>query len=87
MAASRLVFGDVDRDRSSNQFFTCVKDLFCAGVAAEGDDLITAGGRVLAVTGTGPDLAEARKVAYRGASPLRWPGIQIRTDIAAVPAA
>jgi phosphoribosylamine--glycine ligase len=61
--------------------------LFCAGVAAEGDDLITAGGRVLAVTGTGPDLAEARKVAYRGASPLRWPGIQIRTDIAAVPAA
>jgi phosphoribosylamine--glycine ligase len=61
--------------------------VFCAGVAAAGADLVTAGGRVLAVTGTGPELADARAAAYRGAAGLSWPGIHIRTDIAASPAA
>src|SRR5690606_6022699 len=39
--------------------------VFCAGVAADGDGaLVTAGGRVLNVCGTGPTLAEARRRAY-----------------------
>ena len=32
----------------------------------EGDELVTAGGRVLAVVGTGPDLTAARAAAYAG---------------------
>ncbi|MBK9180002.1 MAG: phosphoribosylamine--glycine ligase [Acidimicrobiales bacterium] len=58
--------------------------VFCAGVAAgPAGRLVTAGGRVLAVTGTGPTLAGARERAYRAVALLRWPGLQHRTDIAA----
>lgn len=59
-------------------------ELFCAGVAAgpEGG-LLTAGGRVLSVTGRGRDLAAARAAAYEGAGHLSWPGIHFRSDIAA----
>ena len=58
--------------------------VFCAGVG-EGPDgaLVTAGGRVLSVTGQGPTLAEARRRAYDGVALLRWPGLHHRTDIAA----
>jgi len=45
--------------------------------------VVAAGGRVLAVTGVGPDLAAARDSAYRGLAELRLPGSQVRTDIAA----
>ena len=44
--------------------------------------LLTAGGRVLDVTGTGPTLAEARRRAYEGVSHISWPGMQHRHDIA-----
>ena len=44
---------------------------------------ITAGGRVLAVTGLGDDLAAARTTAYDAVSRISWPGMQFRTDIAA----
>ena len=59
-------------------------EVFAAGVAA-GDDgvLRTAGGRVLNVVGRGPDMAAARKAAYAGAAEISWPGLQLRTDIAA----
>ena len=60
--------------------------LFCAGVAAKGNMLVTAGGRVLSVTGRGRDLAAARQAAYRGVARLSWPGMQVRNDIAANPA-
>ncbi|MEA2827795.1 MAG: phosphoribosylamine---glycine ligase [Actinomycetota bacterium] len=55
-------------------------EIFCAGV---GPGLTTAGGRVLSVTGMGPDLATARARAYAAAATISWPGIQFRTDIAA----
>ncbi len=51
--------------------------LFPAGVS-EGR---TAGGRVLAVTGVGPDLASARAVAYRGMDGVAFPNMQVRRDI------
>jgi phosphoribosylamine---glycine ligase len=54
-----------------------------AGTALSGDDLVTAGGRVLAVVGTGASVADARDAAYRGVAEIRFDGAQHRTDIAA----
>ncbi len=44
--------------------------------------LLSAGGRVLAVVGTGPDLATARAEAYRKVDAVHLPGSHHRTDIA-----
>ena len=41
----------------------------------------TAGGRVLAVTGVGPDLAAARAAAYRGMDGVSFANMQVRRDI------
>ena len=58
-------------------------DVLHAGTArAEDGDLVTAGGRVLAVVGRGEDLAQARARAYAGAECIRFDGAQHRTDIA-----
>lgn len=57
--------------------------VFGAGVSAPQQELCTAGGRVLAVTGRGQDLATARRRAYDGIRHIDWPGMQYRTDIAA----
>jgi phosphoribosylamine---glycine ligase len=50
---------------------------------AEGNQLLTAGGRVLDVTAVAPTLAEARARAYEAAARISWPGMQYRRDIAA----
>ncbi len=55
-------------------------EVFCAGV---GPGMVTAGGRVLAITGIGPTVADARHRAYAAAAEISWPGMQFRTDIAA----
>jgi phosphoribosylamine--glycine ligase len=58
--------------------------VFHAGTAIDDEDrLVTAGGRVLAVTGTGPTIREARDRAYLGVEQIRFEGMQFRTDIAA----
>ena len=57
--------------------------LYCAGVAAGGEGLVTAGGRVLGVGATGVDIDSARRRAYGAVSALTWPGMHYRTDIAA----
>jgi phosphoribosylamine--glycine ligase len=55
-----------------------------AGTSRDADGrLVTAGGRVLSVTATGPDLAAARDAAYRGIAGVSFDGAQYRTDIAA----
>jgi phosphoribosylamine--glycine ligase len=60
--------------------------VFCAGVGSDAhDNLVTAGGRVLAVTGMGPDIATARARAYEAVTRISWPGMQVRSDIAASP--
>lgn len=51
---------------------------FDAAVDPQGN---TAGGRVLAVTGVGSSLSEARTIAYRRLSAIDFDGIQIRRDI------
>jgi phosphoribosylamine--glycine ligase len=58
-------------------------DVIHAGTALQGDDLVTAGGRVLAVTAVGDDLTVARDAAYRGVAAVGFEGAQFRTDIAA----
>ncbi|MFJ5230301.1 phosphoribosylamine--glycine ligase [Kitasatospora sp. NPDC088391] len=50
-------------------------------VGADGE-VLTAGGRVLSVTATGADLAEARAKAYAGVAKISFKGAQHRTDIA-----
>ncbi len=57
-------------------------DVIHAGTAATGDVLVTAGGRVLAVTAVGHDVADARAKAYEGISSVGFDGAQWRTDIA-----
>ncbi|HEV7935596.1 MAG TPA: phosphoribosylamine--glycine ligase [Actinomadura sp.] len=54
-----------------------------AGTALSDGLLVSAGGRVLNVVGTGPDLASARATAYEAAGRIRMRGMQYRTDIAA----
>jgi phosphoribosylamine--glycine ligase len=53
-----------------------------AGTARDGEDIVTAGGRVLNVTalGAGPD--GARDAAYAAADKIDFPGKQCRRDIA-----
>ena len=43
--------------------------------------LVTAGGRVLGVTGTGKTLREARRAAYEASRLVRFEGVHFRTDI------
>ena len=54
-----------------------------AGTAEDGGELVTAGGRVLNVTGLGATLAEARERAYSAAERIDFDGRQLRGDIAA----
>jgi phosphoribosylamine--glycine ligase len=54
-----------------------------AGTAERDGEIVTAGGRVLSVTGLGPTPAEARKCAYDAADLIRFRGMQMRSDIAA----
>ena len=57
--------------------------VFVAGVRRDGDGrLVTAGGRVLAVTGSGATVGAARRHAYAAAGCVSWPGMHYRTDIA-----
>ncbi|HKY14268.1 MAG TPA: phosphoribosylamine--glycine ligase [Microthrixaceae bacterium] len=57
--------------------------VFAAGVSTDADGrLVTAGGRVLNVCGSGPTLAAARARAYAGVAAISWPGMHHRTDIA-----
>ncbi|MER6105524.1 phosphoribosylamine--glycine ligase [Streptomyces sp. NPDC001832] len=53
-----------------------------AGTRRDGDRIVSAGGRVLSVTATGKDLADARERAYTAAARIRLDGSQFRTDIA-----
>ena len=53
-----------------------------AGTKRDGEAIVSAGGRVLSVTATGSDLAQARDRAYAAVGRIRLDGSQHRTDIA-----
>jgi len=55
--------------------------VFHAGTVAAPDGLAACGGRVLAVTGLGADLKDARDRAYAGVAAIDWPEGFWRTDI------
>lgn len=53
-----------------------------AGTARRDDGaIVSSGGRVLSVVGTGPDLSAARQRAYQILDSIRLPGSHFRTDI------
>jgi phosphoribosylamine---glycine ligase len=54
-----------------------------AGTARRDGEFVTAGGRVLNVTGLGPTPDAARERAYDAARRISFDGMQMRTDIAA----
>ena len=54
-----------------------------AGTRREGDAILADGGRVLAVTAIGRDVAEAQARAYAAVDRLDWPGGFCRRDIGA----
>jgi phosphoribosylamine--glycine ligase len=55
--------------------------VFQAGTRSEGDRLVADGGRVLAVSALGADLAEARERAYRAVDHIRFADGFCRRDI------
>jgi phosphoribosylamine--glycine ligase len=58
-------------------------DVIHAGTARDdAGNLVTSGGRILAVTGTAPTLYDARLAAYRGVEQIKIRGSHHRTDIA-----
>ena len=56
--------------------------VFHAGTKIVADQVVTAGGRVLAVTALGSTIAAARDRAYAAASRIRFEGCHYRRDIA-----
>ncbi|MET0649278.1 MAG: phosphoribosylamine--glycine ligase [Pyrinomonadaceae bacterium] len=57
-------------------------EIFHAGTArADDGSIVTAGGRVLGVTATGPALDHALARCYESAAHIRWDGLHYRRDI------
>jgi phosphoribosylamine--glycine ligase len=57
-------------------------EIFHAGTRSTPGGIVTAGGRVLAVSAVGEDFKEARARAYAAADTIGFDGKQMRTDIA-----
>jgi phosphoribosylamine--glycine ligase len=57
--------------------------LFHANTHQDGDQLLTAGGRVMVATATAPTLAEATTRAYEAADRIQFDGKNYRRDIGA----
>jgi phosphoribosylamine---glycine ligase len=60
-----------------------IAEVIHAGTARRDGEIVTAGGRVLNVTGLGPTPADARERAYDAAGRISFDGMQMRSDIAA----
>ncbi len=58
--------------------------VFHAGTAKSGDKLVTAGGRVLAVTSLAPSVSAAVRTSYRALEQISFPGMYYRRDISGV---
>jgi phosphoribosylamine--glycine ligase len=57
--------------------------VFHAGTALRDGELVSAGGRVLNVVGTGESVSEAREQAYAAIEQIDFPGAHFRSDVAA----
>jgi phosphoribosylamine--glycine ligase len=58
--------------------------VFHGGTAVRDGTVVTSGGRILSVTGTGTTVADARAHAYAAVELITFEGMQFRQDIAAV---
>jgi phosphoribosylamine--glycine ligase len=56
--------------------------VFHAGTKQSGNDVVTAGGRVLCATALGNTVTEAQARAYELIKGINWDGMEYRTDIA-----
>lgn len=56
--------------------------VFHAGTKQDGDNVVTAGGRVLCATALGNTVTEAQQNAYKLVDEISWDGVEFRTDIA-----
>jgi phosphoribosylamine--glycine ligase len=55
--------------------------VFHAGTAHQGNQLVTSGGRVMAVTALGENLEQALDCAYAATEHIHFNGMQFRHDI------
>jgi phosphoribosylamine--glycine ligase len=55
--------------------------VFHAGTRSDGEQVLTAGGRVLCVCALGDDVAEAQSTAYRAVAQISWQDAYFRHDI------
>lgn len=61
--------------------------VFHAATRQVGEQVVTAGGRVLGVTAWGPKLSDAVQTAYDTVGRIQFPGMQYRHDIGRAPSA
>jgi len=81
-----LVAGGYPESYEKGKIIKGIKDVknakvFHAGTAQNENEVVTAGGRVLAITGMGSDLEIALKNAYTGTNQVCWDEIYYRKDI------
>jgi phosphoribosylamine--glycine ligase len=74
--------GDVIRGLDAADALEGVDVIHAGTTSADDGSVRSSGGRVLAVTARGTDLAQARERAYAGVALVDLPGSQVRTDIA-----
>ncbi|MEJ7707270.1 MAG: phosphoribosylamine--glycine ligase [Nocardioidaceae bacterium] len=79
---SGIQAAEARESRASSDVSTGGFRIYQAGTANGPNGLVTCGGRVVAVTGTGPGLATARSQAYEGVWLISFDGEQHRLDIA-----
>ena len=85
-ATVMLVSGGYPEDYEKGKVITGLNKVegsivFHAGTSVSGDDAVTAGGRVLAVTSYGDDFKEAIKKSYQNIALLHFDKMYFRTDI------
>jgi len=74
--------GDYDKGKVIKGLDNEKKSLiFHAGTSTKGEEIVTNGGRVLAITGMAPELESALKDTYHTVSSINWDGVYFRKDI------
>ncbi|MBX2964242.1 MAG: phosphoribosylamine--glycine ligase [Cyclobacteriaceae bacterium] len=81
-----MVSGGYPGDYAKGKVIHGIKELheamtFHAGTKYSGGDILTDGGRVLAITGMGTSISDAREKAYRDVAKLKWEELYFRNDI------
>jgi phosphoribosylamine--glycine ligase len=71
--------GDVIQGLTTGDDMPC--KVFHAGTRADGDAVVSSGGRVLCVCALGETIAAAQQQAYACVEQIHWPDVYYRTDI------